>query len=145
MTLPLLDGVRVLDLGILVAGPYCAKLLGDAGADVIHVERLGGDPSRSLGPFAPDDTGGRFSATFAYLNANKRSVTVDFNTDEGRTLLWRLIDWADILVENFRPGTLARHGFSADALLARRPDLLESAGLSAADRQILDELGDDAT
>jgi crotonobetainyl-CoA:carnitine CoA-transferase CaiB-like acyl-CoA transferase len=125
MTMPLLDGVRVLDLGILAAGPYCAKLLGDAGADVIHVERPDGDPSRDLGPFAPDDTDGRFSATFAFLNANKRSVNVDFTTQEGRAVLWRLIDWADILVENFRPGTLARHGFGDDALLARRPDLVQ--------------------
>ncbi len=120
----LLDGLRVLDLGILVAGPYGAKLLGGAGADVIHVERPEGDPSRALGPFAPDDAGHAFSATFAYLNAGKRSVTLDFTTDAGRAALWRLIRWADIVIENFRPGTLARHGFGPQELLAARPNLV---------------------
>ncbi len=124
MTAAFLAGVRVLDLGILAAGPYCAKLLGDAGADVIHVERPTGDPSRALGPFAPDDQEQRFSAAFSFLNADKRSVTVDFTSDSGRADLWRLIDWADIVVENFRPGALTRHGFSPEALLARRPDLV---------------------
>lgn len=126
MTFDLLAGLKVLDLGVFAAGPYCAKLLADAGADVIHVERPGaGDPSRAYGPFAPDDTAHALSATYAYLNAGKRSVTLDFTTADGAALLWSLIDWADILVENFRPGTLARHGFSTEALLARRADLVQ--------------------
>jgi crotonobetainyl-CoA:carnitine CoA-transferase CaiB-like acyl-CoA transferase len=126
MTNALLEGLKVLDLGVLAAGPYCAKLMADAGADVIHVERPGrGDPSRALGPFAPDDTEHRLSATFAFLNANKRSVTLDFATAEGAAALWDLVGWADILVENFRPGTLARHGFGTDALLARNPALVQ--------------------
>jgi len=126
MTTPLLDGLKVLDLGVLAAGPYCAKLLSDAGADVIHVEGpRSGDPSRALGPFAPDDTEHRLSATFAFLNANKRSVTLDLTHPEGAAVLWDLVGWADILVENFRPGTLARHGYSTEALLARRPALVQ--------------------
>lgn len=125
MTHALLGGLRVLDLGIMVAGPYCAKLLGDAGADVIHVERPSGDPSRHLGPFGPADAAHRFSATYAFLNANKRSVVVDFASAEGRDQLWRLVAWADIVVENFKPGTLDRHGFSTQALLKARPDLVQ--------------------
>lgn len=125
MTTPFLDGLKVLDLGMLAAGPYCAKLLSDAGADVIHVEQPGsGDPSRALGPFAPDDAEHRLSATFAFLNANKRSVTLDFTHPQGAAVLWDLVDWADIVVESFRPGTLARYGFATDALLARRPSLV---------------------
>jgi crotonobetainyl-CoA:carnitine CoA-transferase CaiB-like acyl-CoA transferase len=116
----------VLDLGVLAAGPYCAKLLADAGADVIHVERPGGgDPSRALGPFAPDDTERRLSATFAFLNANKRGVTLDFTHPEGAAVLWDLVDWADVVVENFRPDTLARHGFATEGLLARNPALVQ--------------------
>src|SRR5262249_37801081 len=126
MTTPLLDGLKVLDLGILAAGPYCAKLMADAGADVIHVERPGrGDPRRAPGPFAPDDTERQLSATFAFLNANKRSVTLDFTHREGAAVLWDLVDWADIVVENFRPGTLARHGFGTEGLLARNPALVQ--------------------
>jgi CoA:oxalate CoA-transferase len=126
MTTPLLDGLNVLDLGIAAAGPYCAKLLVEAGADVIHVERpASGDPSRALGPFAPDDTEHRLSAAFAFLNANKRGVTLDFTHPDGAAVLWDLVGWADILVENFRPGTLARHGFATEALLARKPALVQ--------------------
>lgn len=122
----LLDGLTVLDLGVMGAGPYCAKLMADAGAEVIHVERPGtGDPSRALGPFAPADREHRLSATHAFLNANKRSVTVDFTHPDGAAVLWDLIDRADILVENFRPGTLARHGVGAEQLLARRPALVQ--------------------
>src|SRR5687768_12856097 len=126
MTCDLLAGVSVLDLGVFAAGPYCAKLLADAGADVLHVERPGsGDPSRAYGPFAPDDTAHELTATYAYLITGKRSVTLDFSTPDGAALLWQLIDQADILVENFRPGTLARHGFSTAALLARNPALVQ--------------------
>jgi crotonobetainyl-CoA:carnitine CoA-transferase CaiB-like acyl-CoA transferase len=125
MGMGLLEGLKVLDLGVLAAGPYCAKLLGDAGAEVIHVERPNrGDPSRALGPFAPDDAQHALSATFAYLNANKRSVTLDFARPEGAAVLWDLVDWAEIVVENFRPGTLARHGYATEDLLARRPSLV---------------------
>jgi formyl-CoA transferase len=126
MTTSLLDGLKVLDLGVLAAGPYCAELLADAGADVIHVERPGsGDPSRALGPFAPDDAEHRLSATFAFLNANKRCVTLDFAHPEGAAVLWDLVDWADVVVENFRPGTLARHGFATEVLIARHPALVQ--------------------
>ncbi len=122
----LLTGTRVLDLGRFVAGPYCAKLLADAGADVIHVERPGvGDLSRAYGPFAPGDRERRVSATFAFYNADKRAVTLDFQQAAGQALFWELLDWAEIVVENFRPGVLARHGFAADAIQARCPGLVQ--------------------
>jgi CoA:oxalate CoA-transferase len=120
----LLEGVVVLDLGRLHAGPYCAKLFADAGADVIHVEHPAGDPARAAGPFAPGDAGRELSASFAFLNAGKRSVTLDYSTVEGSALLWELIERADILVENSKPGTLERHGFGTEALLARNPRLV---------------------
>jgi crotonobetainyl-CoA:carnitine CoA-transferase CaiB-like acyl-CoA transferase len=126
MRFALLEGLRVLDLGIAAAGPYCAKLMADAGAEVIHVERPGtGDPSRASGPFAPDDPQRELSATFAFLNASKRSVTLNFADPDGAALLWELVEWADILVENFRPGTLARYGFATERLLERRPSLVQ--------------------
>jgi len=120
----LLDGVRVIDLGQRHAGPYCAKLLADAGADVIHVERPSGDPARQEGPFAPEDTKREFSASFAFLNAGKRSVTLDYSVPAGAELLWDLVAQADILVENSRPGTLERYGFSMEELLKRNPRLV---------------------
>src|SRR5579883_1450231 len=107
----LLSALRVLDLGEFAAGPYCAKLFADAGADVIHVERPAGDPSRSFGLFAPEDTQHELSAMFAFLNAGKRSVVVDWREQGGASLLWRLIEWADLLIENFPAGELERHGF----------------------------------
>ncbi|MGK2964007.1 MAG: CaiB/BaiF CoA transferase family protein [Tepidiformaceae bacterium] len=120
----LLEGLLVLDMGRHHAGPYCAKLLADAGADVIHVEHPGGDPTRATGPFGPDDDARELSASFAFLNAGKRSVTLDYTTPEGAALLWELIERADILIENGAPGTLERYGFGNDALLAMNPRLV---------------------
>src|SRR5438552_19049489 len=114
----LLNGVHVLDLGRGHAGPYCAKLLADIGADVLHIEKPGqGDPTRIAGPFAPQDAERAFSASFAFLNAGKRSITLDYQTPSGAALLRELVAGADILVENSPPGTLDRHGFGMDALL----------------------------
>ena len=121
----LLDGLFVVDLGRGHAGPYCAKLYADAGATVIHVEKpSGGDPSRVEGPFAPEDTGKAFSASHAFLNAGKLSVTLDYTTAEGKALLWTLLERADIVVENSAPGTLERHGFGTETMLARNPKLV---------------------
>src|SRR5579862_3714416 len=102
MTQPL-EGVTVLDLTRVLSGPYCTMLLGDMGARVIKVEQPGkGDDTRGWGPPFVDGE----SAYFLSVNRNKESVTLDFKKPEGRRLLDRLVDRADVLVENFRPGTL---------------------------------------
>ena len=88
--LGLLDGIRVLDLGTEVSGPFCAKLLADYGADVIKVELPGvGDPARRMGPFADDDPHPEKSIPFLYINTNKRGVTLDTRNTTGRGLLDR--------------------------------------------------------
>ena len=96
----MLDGVRVLELGEGVSAPFCARLLADYGADVIKLEPPRGDSSRRAGPFAGDDPHPERSIPFLYLNTNKRSVTLDPSTSSGRVLLGRLVQTADVLVEN---------------------------------------------
>jgi formyl-CoA transferase len=103
-----LSGIRVLDLSRVLAGPYCTMVLGDLGADVIKVESPEGDETRGWGPpFAEGE-----SAYFLCLNRNKRSIVVNFKTEEGRAILRQLVKHSDVLVENFRVGTLSR--FSLD-------------------------------
>ena len=105
MTRPL-EGVRVLDLGTRIAAPFCAGLLGEQGADVIKVEQPGtGDLLRQLGPFADGH-----SLYWAVEGRGRRSVTLDLRRPEGRALLHRLASTADVVCENFRPGTLERWG-----------------------------------
>ena len=118
-----LDRIRVIDLSSHLSGPYCAMLLGDHGADIIKVERPdGGDDARSMPPFIGDE-----SAPFLIWNRNKRSITLDLKNEDGKAALLTLIDTADILIENFRPGTLERLGFSWAALSARNPRLIYAA------------------
>lgn len=118
----LLDGIRVLDLSRILAGPYCAMTLGDLGADVIKVEHpAGGDLTRGWGP--PFTEGG-LSAYFLSANRNKRSLTLDLSREAGRSVLRELIRSSDVLLENFRAGTLARWGFDWEALTELRPDLV---------------------
>ncbi len=115
-----LDGLIVLDLTNFLSGPYCAMLLGDLGADVIKVERPdGGDDARRMPPFVD----GR-SQTFAVWNRNKRSITADLKQPEDIELVRELALRADVLVENFRPGTLARLGLGWEALSAANPRLI---------------------
>src|ERR671916_32696 len=103
---PLLAGVRVLDLTRVLAGPLATMMLGDLGADVIKVERPGeGDETRGWGP--PFDERGE-SAYFLSVNRNKLGVTLDLDREEDRVLVRRLAAGADVIVENFRPGTLER-------------------------------------
>ena len=103
ISLPL-DGVRVLELGGCVSAPYCGKLLADYGADVIKIEPPGaGDESRRMGPFAGDDPHPEMSIPFLYLNTNKRGITLDIDTVAGAGLLDRLLESADVLVENHPP------------------------------------------
>lgn len=116
-----LDGVRVVDLTRALAGPFCAMTLGDLGADVVKIEEPGvGDDSRHWGPpFA-----GGESAYFLSCNRNKRSVTLNLKSEEGREALWQLVERADIFIENFRPGVMARLGFSYEAAQERNPRLI---------------------
>jgi len=116
-----LDGVVVADFSRVLSGPYCTMMLGDLGADVIKVERPGdGDETRGWGPpFA-----GGESAYYLSINRNKRSVALDLSKDQHREVAWRLIARADVLVENFRPGTMERLGFSYERCADHNPRLV---------------------
>ena len=116
-----LDGIRVLDLTRVLAGPYCTMFLGDLGAEVVKVEQPGvGDDTRGWGP---PFTGGE-SAYFLCVNRNKKSVTVDLKSQEGVALLRRLADRADVLIENFRPGAMERLDLGEKDLRATNPRLI---------------------
>ncbi len=114
-----LDGLLVLDLTTFLSGPYCTMMLGDLGAEVIKVERPEGDEARRMPPFVE----GR-SQPFALWNRNKRSIALDLKSAPDAELLWQLVRRADVLVENFRPGALARAGFGWEALHAANPRLV---------------------
>lgn len=115
-----LNGIRVLDLSRVLAGPYCTMVLGDLGADVIKVESPEGDETRGWGPpFVEGE-----SAYYLCVNRNKRSIIVDFKTDEGRRIIHELIKRSDVLVENFRPGTLARFALDFESVSAIHPELI---------------------
>jgi crotonobetainyl-CoA:carnitine CoA-transferase CaiB-like acyl-CoA transferase len=119
-----LDGIRVIDLSRVLAGPFATMLLADLGADVVKVEPPAGDETRTWGPpWWGDPADGR-SAYFASVNRNKRSVVLDLRTDDGRAACDRLLASADLLVHNFRPGTAERLGLSTDALRSRHPRLV---------------------
>jgi len=116
-----LQGITVLDLTRVLSGPYCTMLLADLGARVIKVEQPGkGDDTRAWGP--PFQSGE--SAYFLSINRNKESVTLDFKQPEGRSLVERLLARADVLVENFRPGTLAKLGLDYATIQTRYPRLV---------------------
>lgn len=119
-----LEGVRVLDLTHHVAGPYCAKLLADFGADVVKIERPEGDIARSMPPFFNDEAHPDKSLLFAYLNTGKRSVTLNLKTATGKALLERLAADADIVVENFAPRVLPSLGLDYPALRRINPALV---------------------
>ena len=124
-----LDGIRVLDLTRILAGPTCTQLLGDLGAEVIKVENpaTGGDDTRGWGPPNVCDTDGQptdLSAYFMAANRNKKSVSIDISTDLGQQQVRALARSADIVVENFKPGGLAKYGLGPDDLLTRQPGLI---------------------
>jgi crotonobetainyl-CoA:carnitine CoA-transferase CaiB-like acyl-CoA transferase len=121
-TQPLLHGIRVLDLTRVLAGPYCTQLLGDLGADIIKVEAPGrGDDTRHWGP--PFTASGQ-AAYFLSANRNKRSLTLNLKSDKGQQILRELIKQADVLVENFRTGTLDKWGLDYNSLQQLRPGLI---------------------
>jgi crotonobetainyl-CoA:carnitine CoA-transferase CaiB-like acyl-CoA transferase len=123
-----LDGVRVLDLSRVLAGPWCTQTLADLGADVIKVERPGaGDDTRGWGPPFLQDTAGHDTAEAAYYlgtNRNKRSITIDLAHPEGQALVRRLALQCDVMVENFKVGDMARYGLDAAAMLTLNPRLV---------------------
>ena len=119
-TMAPLDGLRVIDLTRVVAGPYCTMMLGDMGAEVLKIEEpRHGDDSRAWAPFI-EGTGSFFLA----LNRSKKSVALDLKTPEGADVLRRLVETADVLIENFRPGSLAELGFDYAAVSAMNPRLI---------------------
>ena len=119
-----LDGIRVIDVSRVLAGPFATMLLADLGADVIKVEPPDGDETRGWGPPWWGDPADRRSAYFASVNRNKRSVVLDLRTDAGRSTLHRLLITADVLVHNYRPATAARLGLATAAIRARHPRLV---------------------
>lgn len=124
-----LDGITVLDLTRILAGPTCTQLLGDLGAEVIKVEnpQTGGDDTRAWGPPQVVDGQGQptdLSAYFMAANRNKKSVAIDIATPEGQAQVRALARQADIVVENFKPGGLAKYGLGPDDLLLRQPGLI---------------------
>jgi crotonobetainyl-CoA:carnitine CoA-transferase CaiB-like acyl-CoA transferase len=115
-----LAGVRVLELGTMIAGPVAATLLADFGADVIKIEPPGaGDPIRKSGPFVGEE-----SLYWAVEGRSKRSITLDLRKPEGQAVMRRLVAHADVLIENFRPGTMARWGLSYETLREINPRLI---------------------
>ena len=116
-----LQGLRVIDLTRVMTGPYATMMLGDLGADVIKIEQPGkGDDTRGWGPpFIEGE-----ASYYLSVNRNKRSLALDLKSDLGREALWRLIDTADVLIENFSPGTIGRLGFGYDAVKERRPAIV---------------------
>ena len=116
-----LQGLKVVEMGTLIAGPFCGQILGDFGADVVKIEDpKTGDPMRQWGRSLPKG----LSPWWPVIGRNKRSVGLDLRTPEGRDVALKLIDQADVLIENFRPGTLEKWGMGYEALAARNPRLI---------------------
>jgi crotonobetainyl-CoA:carnitine CoA-transferase CaiB-like acyl-CoA transferase len=105
-----LAGIKVIEAASYVTGPFAGQLLADLGADVIKIEEpKRGDPFRGWGEH-------NYAATFCSLNRNKKSITLDFRTDEGRNIAFKLIAGADVFIQNFRPGVLDKRGLGFDDL-----------------------------
>lgn len=123
-----LDGIRILDLTRVLAGPWCTQTLADLGADVIKVERLGvGDETRTWGPPFLKDQNGRDTTDAAYYlaaNRNKRSITCDISTIEGQALMRQLVQHCDVFIENYKVGDMARYGLDYEALAVLNPKLV---------------------
>ena len=116
-----LAGLKVVEMGTLIAGPFCGQILGDFGADVVKIEDpKTGDPMRQWGRSLPKG----LSPWWPVIGRNKRSVGLDLRTPEGREISGKLIDQADVLIENFRPGTLEKWGMGYEALSQRNPRLI---------------------
>src|SRR5712691_7289335 len=115
-----LQGVRVIDFGRFIAGPYCGMLLADMGADVIRIDRRGGSEDRYIGPVAEGGEGGMFLS----LNRNKRSLTLDPGRPQGAEIIRRLVAGADIVIANLPLEVMAKIGITYDSLRAIKPDII---------------------
>ena len=125
MSLGLLEGIRVLDLGPEIAAPFCARLLADYGADVVKVEPPeAGDPARHMGPFAGDEPHREKSIPFLYLNTNKRGVTLDINSPSGQEALADLVKGADVVVQGYPPGVSETLGLDYQTFEKTNPGLV---------------------
>ena len=118
-----LDGIRVLDFGRFIAGPFCAALLADFGAEVIRVDRIGGSEDRFVMPVVPSGEG----ALYLQVNRNKRCITLDVDRPEGKEVLRRLLGDTDVVVANMPPQTLANLGLDYESLRAIKPDIILTA------------------
>ncbi|NBJ17065.1 MAG: CoA transferase [Dehalobacter sp. 4CP] len=120
-----LEGIRVLDLSRVLAGPYCTMLLADMGAEIVKIERPGeGDDARAFSPFIGEE-----SAYFMSINRGKKSVVLDFKKEEDMKIFWELIKESDIIVENFRPGTMEKLGMGYEDIKLANPKIIY-AGIS---------------
>ena len=119
----ILDGIIVLDLTKVLAGPFCAMQLADFGAEVIKIENpeTGGDDARHIGPHVKDE-----SAYFMSINRNKKSITLNLKTEQGREIFKKLVAKADIVVENFRYGVMEKMGLCYDELCKINPGIIRS-------------------
>ncbi len=120
----LLAGLRVLDIGHYISGPFCTKLMAGLGASVIKVEPPWGDPSRNEGPFPDDLPDSEKSGLFAYLNTSKQGVTLNLKSGRGRDLLLSLIERVDVVVENFEPRVLPSLSLDYESMRAAKPDIV---------------------
>lgn len=119
-----LAGLKVVELARILAGPWAGQMLADMGADVVKVESPEGDDTRRWGPPFIDHGGETAAAYFHSCNRGKRSVVIDFRTDEGKAALLRLLDGADVLIENFKVGGLAKYGLDYASLRESHPKLI---------------------
>jgi crotonobetainyl-CoA:carnitine CoA-transferase CaiB-like acyl-CoA transferase len=123
-----LDGLRVVDLTMMLAGPFCTMLLADQGADIIKVEPLGGDGTRAMGPFPRESTErAPYGGYFQSINRGKRSIALDLKAESGKRVLRRLVRDADVLVENYRVGVMDKLGLGYESLRAINPRLVYAA------------------
>src|ERR1700722_8637614 len=116
------EGIKVVELGVWVAGPAAAGILADWGADVVKIEPPAGDPGRMFGAMLAGDPG--ITPPFEMDNRNKRSIVLDLTAEDDRAIAFELLSDADVFVTNLRPGALARLGFDFDSVSARNPRLV---------------------
>jgi crotonobetainyl-CoA:carnitine CoA-transferase CaiB-like acyl-CoA transferase len=137
-----LEGIRVLDFGRFIAGPFCAALLADFGAEVIRIDRVGGSEDRFIMPVSSDGEG----AFFIQVNRNKRSLTLDLDSDAGREVMQRLVRQADVVVANMPPRTLHALGLDYESLRGLKPDIILTASSAFGDQPaVRDRTGFDGT
>lgn len=119
----ILSGIRILDLGRFISAPFCGMLLADMGAEVIKIERVGaGEDGRRLGPYKDG-----VSVYVTAFNRNKKGITINFRTDEGKDVFRKLIAQSDVIIENFRPGTMAKMGFDYESCKKINPKIIMSS------------------